>query len=105
MTVARMWESRLEPGAVAGFFEEVTRVAWPAFVAAPGFTGGEVYRSGGDGGEGELRAVIVTRWVDVEAAVAAEGVEARLARFAARDPHCWVFEQLELTPVEEPPRH
>lgn len=110
MAVARMWESRLLPGAAEGFLAHLAAVAWPAFAAAPGFAGGEVYRSaeasgvraapGGPAGADQAdRAVVVTRWADAAAAAAGEEVERGLAPFCAREPHAWVFAQVELAPA------
>jgi quinol monooxygenase YgiN len=92
MTIARMWESRLVPDHATAFVEHLAAVAWPALRAAPGFVGGEAYRSS----DGELRAVLVTRWTDAASAAAAVEVEGGLAAYCARDPHAWQFEQLDL---------
>jgi heme-degrading monooxygenase HmoA len=101
MTVARMWESRLDDGLVDAFFDHVARVAWPAFTTAAGFRGGEVYRSDDDG----RRAVVVTRWADEASADSGAAVEAGLARFCAREPHAWVFRRVDLPTARDTPRH
>jgi len=92
VTVARMWESRLDPGRADEFVDRLAAEAWPALRAAAGFVGGEAYRST----DGELRAVLVTRWADEASAAAALDVEARLRGYCAREPHVWQFEQLDL---------
>ncbi|MFL6138359.1 MAG: antibiotic biosynthesis monooxygenase family protein [Frankiaceae bacterium] len=101
MTIARMWESRLAPGAAEELAAHLVGIAWPALTAAPGFQGGEAYRSSGD----EERAVVVTRWADEASAAGGAEVERGLARFCAGEPHAWQFEQLEIGPAEEVPRH
>jgi heme-degrading monooxygenase HmoA len=92
MTIARMWESRLDPERAADFVTHLRLVVWPALQGADGFVGGETYRSD----DGELRAVLVTRWTDAASAAAAVAVESGLAAYCARDPHAWQFEQLDL---------
>jgi heme-degrading monooxygenase HmoA len=101
MTIARMWESRLSAEAAEEFVEYLATTGWPAIAAVPGFVGGEVYRSA----EGEHRAVVVTRWADETAAAAGAETERELARFCAREPHAWQFEQVEVGPAEDTPRH
>jgi heme-degrading monooxygenase HmoA len=103
MTIARMWESRLAPGATDGLVAHLESIAWPALSAAPGFLGGEAYRA--MAGSGEERAVLVTRWADEAAAAAGAPIERELAPFCARAPHVWQFEQVAIGPAEEPPRH
>jgi heme-degrading monooxygenase HmoA len=103
MTIARMWESRLTPGAADELVAHLESIAWPALSAAPGFQGGEAYR--GLDESGEERAVLVTRWADEAAAAGGASIEQDLARFCARAPHAWQFEQIAIGPAEEPPRH
>ena len=55
--IARMWETRIREGQLDEFCTWTKTTAWPQFLAAPGFGGGELYRS-----DVQDRAVIVTRW-------------------------------------------
>ena len=90
--IARMWETRINEGQLDEFCTWVKSTAWPQFVAAPGFGGGELYRSDPQG-----RAVIVTRWATVEAlAAGTEWFDLGAERFVAREPSAWEFTPVEL---------
>lgn len=89
--IARMWETTIRPGQLDEFCDWVKTVAWPQFVAASGFAGGEVYRA-----DEADRAVIVTRWSTSD--TLAEGnawFDLGAERFTAREPSAWQF-----TPVD-----
>jgi len=85
--IARMWESRINPGQLDAFCAWTRAEAWPQFAAAQGFLGGEMYRS-----DAQQRAVIVTRWSDAEALVAGnEWFDLGAERFTAGEANAWEF--------------
>lgn len=89
--IARMWETTIRPGQLDEFCDWVKTAAWPQFVVAPGFGGGEVYRA-----DQADRAVVVTRWSTAD--TLAEGnawFDLGAERFTAREPSAWQF-----TPVD-----
>jgi heme-degrading monooxygenase HmoA len=90
--IARMWETRITKGQLDEFCAWVQTTAWPQFLAAPGFGGGELYRS-----DAQDRAVIVTRWATTEALAAGnEWFDLGAERFVAREPEAWEFTPVEL---------
>ena len=85
--IARMWETRINPGQLDEFCAWVRDAAWPQFTSAQGFSGGELYRSDEQG-----RAVVVTRWVDADALAAGNNwFDLGAERFCAREPDGWEF--------------
>lgn len=90
--IARMWETAVRPGLLDEFCEWVKAAAWPQFVAAPGFAGGEVYRSDEHG-----RAVIVTRWSNADTLAAGNAwFDLGAERFTSREPSAWQFTPVDL---------
>jgi heme-degrading monooxygenase HmoA len=90
--IARMWETRITQGQLDEFCAWVKATAWPQFLAAPGFGGGELYRS-----DPQDRAVIVTRWATTEALAAGnEWFDLGAERFVAREPEAWEFTPVDL---------
>jgi heme-degrading monooxygenase HmoA len=87
-----MWETRIREGQLDEFCDWTKTTAWPQFLAAPGFGGGELYRS-----DAQDRAVIVTRWASTEALAAGnEWFDLGAERFVAREPEAWEFTPVEL---------
>jgi heme-degrading monooxygenase HmoA len=85
--IARMWESPINPGELDEFCAWATREAWPQFIAAAGFLGGEIYRS-----DEQNRALIVTRWSDADALAAGHlWFDLGAERFSAREADAWEF--------------
>jgi heme-degrading monooxygenase HmoA len=85
--IARMWESRINPGQLDAFCAWTRAEAWPQFAAAQGFAGGELYRS-----DAQQRAVIVTRWSDAEAmAAGTEWFDLGAERFTDGEANAWEF--------------
>ncbi len=85
--IARMWESRVNPGQLDEFCRWVREVAWPQYSSSAGFAGGEMYRS-----DEENRAVIVTRWTDGDALAAGNSwFDLGVERFCAEQASAWQF--------------
>jgi heme-degrading monooxygenase HmoA len=85
--IARMWESRINAGQLDAFCRWAREEAWPEIAAAPGFSGGELYRS-----DEQSRAVIVTRWADADALAAGSAwFDLGAERFSAAEPNAWAF--------------
>jgi len=85
--IARMWESRINPGQLDEFCTWARDEAWPQFVAAQGFSGGELYRS-----DEQHSAVVVTRWVDADALAAGNAwFDLGAERFSASEANAWEF--------------
>jgi heme-degrading monooxygenase HmoA len=90
--IARMWETKITAGQLDEFCTWVKDDAWPQFVAADGFAGGEVYRS-----DEQDRAVIVTRWADSDALAAGIAwFDLGAERFCARAADAWQFTPVDL---------
>jgi heme-degrading monooxygenase HmoA len=90
--IARMWETRIREGQLDEFCTWTKSTAWPQFLSAPGFGGGELYRS-----DTQDRAVIVTRWASTEALAAGnEWFDLGAERFVAREPEAWEFTPVDL---------
>jgi heme-degrading monooxygenase HmoA len=90
--IARLWETKIRPGELDEFCEWVKTAAWPEFTSAPGFLGGEVYRS-----DDQDRAVVVTRWST--ATTLAEGnawFDLGAERFCGREPSAWEFSPVDV---------
>ena len=85
--IARMWESRIRPERFDDFCAWVRDVAWPEYATATGFAGGELYRS-----DEQQRAVVVTRWSDVDAlAAGSEWFDLGAESFCEGRPRAWEF--------------
>jgi heme-degrading monooxygenase HmoA len=90
--IARMWETKISPGQLDEFCDWVKVTAWPQFVAAPGFGGGELYRS-----DEHHRIVLVTRWATPDALAGGnEWFDLGAERFLAREPQAWDFSPVAL---------
>jgi heme-degrading monooxygenase HmoA len=90
--IARMWESRINAGQLDEFCTWVRDAAWPQFVAAKGFSGGELYRS-----DEQNRAVIVTRWADADALAAGNAwFDLGAERFTPEEANAWEFAPVPL---------
>ncbi|MCL6550168.1 MAG: antibiotic biosynthesis monooxygenase [Acidothermus cellulolyticus] len=91
--IARMWEARIHRGQLDEFCVWVRDAAWPQYRAAPGFCGGELYRS-----DEQSRAVVVSRWTDAEALADGNNwFDLGAERFCADDAKAWEF---TVVPVE-----
>jgi heme-degrading monooxygenase HmoA len=87
-----MWETKVAAGQLDEFCAWVKSVAWPQFVVAVGFEGGEFYRADDQG-----RAVLVTRWTDADALAAGNAwFDLGAERFCAREPDAWEFTPVDL---------
>ncbi len=85
--IARMWETKVSAGQLDDFCSWIRSAAWPQFVVANGFVGGEVYRS-----DEQDRAVVVTRWIDADALAAGNAwFDLGAERFCERGPDAWQF--------------
>jgi heme-degrading monooxygenase HmoA len=90
--IARMWETKITAGQLDEFVTWVKNDAWPQFVAADGFRGGELYRS-----DEQDRAVIVTRWTDADSLAAGIAwFDLGAERFCARAADAWQFTPVDL---------
>ncbi|MDQ1487027.1 MAG: hypothetical protein QOJ62_2720 [Actinomycetota bacterium] len=90
--IARMWETRINPGQLDAFVNWMRSAAWPQFVAAAGFAGGDVYRA-----DDQERAVVITRWSDADALAAGNAwFDLGAERFCAREPDAWHFTPVDL---------
>jgi heme-degrading monooxygenase HmoA len=90
--IARMWETKVNPGQLDELCAWLKTAAWPQFVNARGFSGGEVYRS-----DDQDRAVVLTRWVDAD--TMAEGIgwfDLGAERFSDGEASAWQFDQVEV---------
>ena len=91
--IARMWESRINPGQLDDFCTWVRHEAWPQFEGAHGFAGGELYRA-----DDPPHAVVVTRWSDADALAAGSAwFDLGAERFCAREADAWQFTPVDLS--------
>ncbi|MGH8889547.1 MAG: antibiotic biosynthesis monooxygenase family protein [Acidothermaceae bacterium] len=85
--IARMWESRINSGQLDEFCAWVRADAWPQFRVAPGFSGGELYRSDDQGS-----VVVLTRWVDADTLAAGNAwFDLGAERFSSSEANAWEF--------------
>lgn len=90
--IARMWESRINPGQLDDFCTWVRNEAWPQFTAAHGFSSGELYRS-----DAQYIAVVVTRWADADSLEHGNAwFDLGAERFSAGEPNAWEFTQVDV---------
>jgi len=82
-----MWEGRVNPGQLDEFCAWARSEAWPQFVGAEGFLGGEVYRS-----DEQYHAVVITHWADDDTLAAGNTwFDLGAERFLAAEAHAWAF--------------
>lgn len=87
-----MWESRVNPGMLDDFAVWLRESAWPQFLSAQGFLGGEAYSS-----DEQQIAVVVTRWSDADALAAGHAwFDLGCERFCAREANAWAFAPIPL---------
>lgn len=85
--IARMWESRINPGQLDEFCMWARIEAWPQFLSAQGFLGGELYRS-----DEQHSAVVVTRWSGADELAKGNGwFDLGAERFCASEANAWEF--------------
>ena len=90
--IARMWEGRINPDMLDEFAVWLRESAWPEFLSAQGFLGGEAYRS-----DEQQIAVVITRWSDADAlAAGSDWFDLGSERFCAKKANAWAFAPISL---------